>query len=193
MLTTHQHHHPSDKIMITRTKATTSKRDETRTRRQKPNDWTQKNHPFFLFLSLWRAIVRVFSSVLSSLLSDRIRFRIGRNRLFIHINQSPSSSFLGARKRALKREKQARMMKSSKIELDELERSLSAALQREFLIVPVGWCCRNESKKRIWFWGGKRRLHWFTKTCEKKVVFPQVFCRRENFQNGPIFFQGKHM
>jgi hypothetical protein len=38
MLTTHQHHHPSDKIMITRTKATTSKRDETRTRRQKPND-----------------------------------------------------------------------------------------------------------------------------------------------------------
>jgi|TARA_B110000444_G_scaffold210561_1_gene205989 hypothetical protein len=38
MLTTHQQHHPSDKIMITRTKATTSKRDETRTRRQKPND-----------------------------------------------------------------------------------------------------------------------------------------------------------
>jgi len=78
MLTTHQHHHPSDKIMITRTKATTSKRDETRTRRQKPNDCAQKNHPFFLFLSLWRAIVRVFSSVLSSLLSDRIRFRIGK-------------------------------------------------------------------------------------------------------------------
>ena len=114
MLTTHQHHHPSDKIMITRTKATTSKRDETRTRRQNPNDCAQKKHPFFLFLSLWRAIVRVFSSVLSSLLSDRIRFRIGRNRLFIHINQSISSSFLGARKRALKREKRAQMKSSSR-------------------------------------------------------------------------------
>jgi len=52
MLTTHQHHHPSDKIMITRTKATTSKRDETRTRRQNPNDCTKKSSVLFVSLSL---------------------------------------------------------------------------------------------------------------------------------------------
>ena len=134
MLTTHQHHHPSDKIMITRTKATTSKRDETRTRRQKPNDCAQKNHPFFLFLSLWRAIVCVFSSVLSSLLSDRIRFRIGKiASLSTLIN--PSSSFLGARKSELRREKQTQRKSSSRTRRREMFESVKEIVESYLLVL----------------------------------------------------------
>ena len=60
----------------------------TKRERVTKNQRLNKKGSSFFSLSLSRAFVRVFSSVLSSLLSDIIRFRIGKNLLFIHNNQS---------------------------------------------------------------------------------------------------------
>ena len=132
MLTMHQQHHPSDK-MITRTKATTSKTThKARTRRQKPTI-EQKRSFTLLTLSLG-AIVCVFSSVLSSLLSDRIRFRIGKiASLSTLIN--PSSSFLGARKSELRREKQTQRKSSSRTRRREMFESVKEIVESYLLVL----------------------------------------------------------
>ena len=129
--------------MITRTKATTSKTThKARTRRQKPTI-EQKRSFTLLTLSLG-AIVCVFSSVLSSLLSDRIRFRIGKiASLSTLIN--PSSSFLGARKSELRREKQTQLKSSSRTRRREMfKRALKSARNR------TCWCCRNRERERAY-------------------------------------------
>ena len=126
--------------MITRTKATTSKTThKPRTRRQKPTI-EQKRSFTLLTLSLG-AIVCVFSSVLSSLLSDRIRFRIGKiASLSTLIN--PSSSVLGARKSELRREKQAQLKSSSRTRRREVFESV-----KERKCNRTCWCCRHERER----------------------------------------------
>ena len=109
--------------------------NETKRERVVKNQTTEqkKNHPFFC-LSLWRAFVRLFSSVLSSLLSDRIRFRIGKiASLSTLIN--PSSSFLGARKSELRREKQTQRKSSSRTRRPEMFESVKEIVESYLLVL----------------------------------------------------------
>ena len=127
--------------MITRTKATTSKTThEMRTRHQKPTI-EQKRWSSVLFSLSLGAFVCVFSSVLSSLLSDIIRFRIGKiaslSTLII-----PSSSVLGARKSELRREKQAQLKSSSRTRRREVFESV-----KERKCNRTCWCCRHERER----------------------------------------------